>query len=65
MSERIINILAKDDELSKKILLELEEKLDARGFVTTRDFSNEAELSIVIGGDGSFLRSVQIGRAHV
>lgn len=58
MSERIINILAKDDELSKKILLELEEKLDARGFLTTRDFSNEAELSIVIGGDGSFLRSV-------
>ena len=58
MSERIINILAKDDDLSKKILLELEDKLGERGFITTRDFNKDAELSIVLGGDGSFLRSV-------
>lgn len=58
MSERIINILAKDDDLSKKILLELEDKLGEQGFVTTRDFNKDAELSIVLGGDGSFLRSV-------
>ncbi len=58
MSERIINILAKDDDLSKKILLELEDKLGEQGFITTRDFNKDAELSIVLGGDGSFLRSV-------
>ena len=58
MSERIINILAKDDELSKKILLELEDKLHANNFICLRDFNKDAELSIVIGGDGSFLRNV-------
>lgn len=58
MSERIINILAKDDELSKKILLDLEDKLHANNFICSRDFNKDAELSIVIGGDGSFLRNV-------
>lgn len=60
MSERIINIFAKDDKLSKKILLELEEKLHANNFICSREFNKDAELSIVIGGDGSFLRSVHI-----
>lgn len=56
--ERIINILNKDDDLSRKIMLELENKLDFYKFKTTREFNEKAELSIVIGGDGSFLRSV-------
>lgn len=60
MSDRIINIFAKDDKLSKKILLELEEKLHANNFICSREFNKDAELSIVIGGDGSFLRSVHI-----
>lgn len=58
MSNKIINIFAKDDELSRKIRIELEEKLSKHGYVTSRSFNEAAELSIVIGGDGSFLRSV-------
>ena len=59
MRKRIINIIEFGRGDSKRIVGVLEEKLSAAGFSPVRDSIDGAELIIVIGGDGSFLRTLQ------
>ena len=59
MRKRIINIIEFGRGDSKRIVGILEEKLNAAGFSPVRDSIDGAELIIVIGGDGSFLRTLQ------
>ncbi len=58
MKEKYINILMNSNFESKKISKELMKKLSDRGYNPTTTFSENAELTICIGGDGTFIRSI-------
>lgn len=53
-----INIFYNENEKSKEILKLLIEKLDLYDFSYSIDNSQDADLNICIGGDGSFLRAI-------
>jgi len=59
MKERIIGIIEFGRGDSDRIASMLMEKLSMAGFSPMRDSVEGAELIIVIGGDGSFLRTLQ------
>src|SRR6056297_2088916 len=59
MSSKIINIIKNSKEYSLEIAEHLKEELEKCGYITTYEFSPEAELCISVGGDGSFLKSVR------
>ena len=59
MQQRIISIIDFGRGDSERIACTLTEKLDKAGFKPVRDSIDGAELIIVIGGDGSFLRTLQ------
>ncbi|NLK73341.1 MAG: NAD(+)/NADH kinase [Clostridiales bacterium] len=55
---RIINIVANDNALSLETKRVLKQRLEKDNFIISKEFDNNAELIICIGGDGSFLRTV-------
>ncbi|WP_071026598.1 NAD(+)/NADH kinase [Peptoniphilus raoultii] len=57
MADRIINILTNASYESKKTAERLSSSLLERGFKPFYGFDGDAELSICIGGDGSFLKT--------
>jgi NAD+ kinase len=59
MPERIISIIDYGRGDSERIAETLSDKLSQAGFVPVRDEATGAELIVVIGGDGSFLRALQ------
>ena len=59
MNDRIISIIDYGRGESARIAEALTEKLHAAGFLTIRDEVKGSELIVVIGGDGSFLRTLQ------
>jgi len=59
MQQRIISIIDFGRGDSERIARVLAEKLAGAGFIPVRDDISGAELIIVIGGDGSFLRTLQ------
>lgn len=56
---RIINIIANRNKYSNEIKNSLIDSLQNHGFKPSLTFNNTAELTITIGGDGSFLRAVR------
>ena len=59
MHQRIISIIDYGRGESGRICGLLEEKLRSADFSTVRDIVRDVELIIVIGGDGSFLRTLE------
>ena len=59
MYERIISIIDYGRGEAESLALELSDKLRAADFCPVRGNVNGAELIIVIGGDGSFLRTLE------
>jgi len=59
MYERKISIIHYGKGEAEKIAKALEEKLEAADFYPVRDEAEGAELIVVIGGDGSFLRTLK------
>lgn len=57
MNKKIF-IYANDSEASKKTERKLKTKLDKSGFVCLPEYSNEADLMVCIGGDGTFLEAI-------
>lgn len=57
--ERKANIVYNDNTLSTRTYMELSEKLKKEGFTIPTKFSQDAELTFCIGGDGRFLDTVQ------
>ena len=51
-----INIFPNDEEISIKVVKELERKLQERGYILSKD---SFDLAIAVGGDGSFLHMVR------
>ncbi len=56
---RTINVFANDTELSKATKKLLKQKLEKSDFVVPPEFDPNAELIVCIGGDGSFLETLQ------
>ena len=57
-NQRIINVIANDKALSLETERVLIHRLEKNGFTVPAIFDNNAELIIIIGGDGSFLRTL-------
>ncbi|MGF6375596.1 NAD+ kinase [Clostridiales Family XIII bacterium PM5-7] len=57
MNEQIF-IYANDGETSKKTKSSLRQKLDKSGFTVLPSYSEEADLLVCIGGDGTFLEAI-------
>lgn len=55
---RIINIFTNDNSVSKNTGKLLKQKFEKSGFVVAKDFDENAELIVCIGGDGSFLKTL-------
>lgn len=55
---RTINVFANDTDLSKETRKLLKRKLEQSDFVVPHEFDPNAELTICIGGDGSFLQTL-------
>ncbi len=55
---RNIYIFANDSETSKRTEKALKQKLDKSGFSLLSDYSEEADLLVCIGGDGTFLEAI-------
>lgn len=58
MKNRIINISSNEDKKSLRTTRILKQKLEKSGFVIPEEFDDNAELTICVGGDGSFLRTL-------
>lgn len=58
MKDKIINILSNSNFESRKTTSKLIYLLKSKGFNPTTKFSNKAELTICVGGDGAFLKAV-------
>ncbi len=58
IDNRIINIISNYNFESKRTSQLLSEKLRNKGFHIPDNYSDNAELNICVGGDGSFLRAV-------
>lgn len=58
MEEKIINILSNSNFESRKTTSKLMQLLTKKGFSPTTKFSNKAELTICVGGDGAFIKAV-------
>jgi NAD+ kinase len=56
--KRIINIISNYNYESKKTSQILSDKLINKGFQISEKYSDDAELNICVGGDGSFLRAI-------
>lgn len=58
MKKKIITLFTNDTNYSHETKLTLTKKLVDRGYTVTGEYTDEAELIICIGGDGSFLKAV-------
>ncbi|WP_455257104.1 NAD(+)/NADH kinase [Peptoniphilus asaccharolyticus] len=58
MSDKIINIMSNSNYDSRKTTSRLIQILIDNGYTPTTTFNQEAELTICVGGDGSFLKAV-------
>ena len=58
MGTGTINVFANEDAYSKEIRNLLKEKLKKSGFSVPKEFDRQAELTVSIGGDGAFLRTL-------
>lgn len=59
---RIINVVSNKSQETRRVKKNLAEKLNQRGFAISPKFEHEAELTISIGGDGAFLKTVHQNR---
>ena len=55
MKKKLINIFTNGSQFSLETQADLTKKLVDRGYTVTREYSQDAELIICIGGDGSLL----------
>lgn len=55
---KIINIVSNANIESKKTAFELQEKLKKRGYHPESKFNPQGELTICVGGDGAFIKSI-------
>ncbi|RVU54035.1 NAD(+)/NADH kinase [Anaerosphaera multitolerans] len=62
MGKRIINILSNSNFESRKTTSKLLNLLSSKGFSPTTTYDENAELTICVGGDGSFLKAVHKNR---
>ena len=58
MSDKIINIISNSNYDSRKTTSRLIQILIDNGYTPTTTFNPSAELTICVGGDGSFLKAV-------
>lgn len=58
MKSGIINIIANRNKDSQITMQKLRRLLEQKGFTVPKDYTQEAELNVCIGGDGAFLRAV-------
>ena len=58
MKKKLINIFTNGSQFSLETQADLTKKLVDRGYTVTREYSQDAELIICIGGDGSLLETV-------
>lgn len=56
--QRMISIFTNDDSRSREIGRVLKQKLEKSGFLIPRQFDQQSELIICVGGDGSFLKTL-------
>lgn len=59
---RIINVVSNKNYETKKVKRKLISKLETRGYEVSPSFDTNAELTISIGGDGAFLKTVHENR---
>ncbi len=60
MSKRKIYVYSNETEVSKKTADLLKKKLEQSCFEVPGEYDEEAELIVVIGGDGAFLQAVHL-----
>lgn len=58
MTDRLINIISNTNYESRDVTARLMSILKSQGFTSTKKFSDKAELTIVVGGDGAFIKAV-------
>ena len=58
MEKKVINVLSNSNFESRKTTSKLIQVLKKKGFAPTTKFSNNAELTICVGGDGAFIKAV-------
>lgn len=56
---RIVNIISNSNYESRRVNAQLVRKLKDLQLTPSREFSDQAELTIVIGGDGAFIKAVK------
>jgi len=56
--DKKIYIFANDSETSKRTEKKLKQKLDKSGFLLLNHYSDDADLLVCIGGDGTFLEAI-------
>lgn len=56
--ESIVNIISNSNYESRRVTKRLMEKLKNLNFVPSLDFNQDAVLTIVVGGDGAFIKAV-------
>ena len=61
MKKKLINIFTNGSQFSLETQADLTKKLVDRGYTVTREYSQDAELIICIGGDGSLLETGHLG----
>lgn len=57
-NDKVITIFHNGEELSARTSLCMTEKLQARGYEVTDQFSEDTDLIVCVGGDGAFLRAI-------
>lgn len=58
IKDRVVNVVFNKDEFSNNTFAFLKERLEENGFTVSETFKEDAEITVCIGGDGSFLRTV-------
>ena len=57
-NQSIVNIISNSNYESRRVTKRLMEKLKNRGYQPSLDFNQDAELTIVVGGDGAFIKAI-------
>lgn len=60
MKEKLINVVSNKNNKTRRVKKDLFEKLESRGYKISQEFDHDAELTISLGGDGSFIKTVQL-----
>lgn len=62
MKKKLINVISNSNFESRRVRQSLMDRLTSRGYVVSRNFNQNAALTISIGGDGAFLKAIHMNK---